>query len=198
MVQIPTLSSDGISYIISIITDSMIDRSPLAPVFRSVARCATSFNASSVEFQLHHRFRRVSDTVLPKHFSVLFKIRKSASSIRSSRGYKETGTRPINSGIKPNFTRSCGSIIFNNLSISVSFLLTISALKPMEPVLRRFSMIFSRPSKPAADKQDISSIDLDQFLMRCFLPSLRGNTGNGCLPESLIMPAEHPLRIHLW
>ena len=52
MVQIPIESSDGISYIRSIITDSRIERSPLAPILRPTASCAP-LQSLLGEFQLY-------------------------------------------------------------------------------------------------------------------------------------------------
>ena len=42
-----TSSSEGIWYMTSVITPSMMVRSPLAPVFKRIAVCAISFTASS-------------------------------------------------------------------------------------------------------------------------------------------------------
>ena len=51
-VQMPIVESDGISYMVSIIRDSMIERSPLAPVFLSIAFSAIASTASGSKVSL--------------------------------------------------------------------------------------------------------------------------------------------------
>ena len=84
---------------------SMIARRPLAPVFRSRESRATSFSASSSIVRVTPSISKSFAYCLTSEFFGSFSIRTSASSSSSSRE-TTTGTRPISSGIRPNFTKS--------------------------------------------------------------------------------------------
>ena len=168
--QIPTLESDGTSYIVSIMTDSMIARSPLAPVFLSTAIWAISWTASGVNSSFTSSSSNNFWYCFTRAFFGSVRIRTRASSSRRSKD-TITGTLPTNSGIRPNFVRSCGIACFNSLLISVFFLSTIFAPKPMELVSSLDSMIRSRPSKapPQMNRMFVVSIWISSCC-GCFLP----------------------------
>ena len=174
MVQIPTVLSEGISYIRSIITDSMMERRPLAPVFRSTARSAIFSMASAVNSSFTSSSSNSLWYCLVRAFfgSVRMRTRDARS-----RRFKETvmGTRPMNSGISPNFTRSSGSTCFKSWSMSRVLLSAMSALNPMELVEILRSTIFSRPSKapPQMNRMLVVSICRSSW-WGCFLPPWGG------------------------
>ena len=66
--------------------------------------------------------------------------------LSSSSNVATIGSLPTNSGINPNFNRSCGNSCSKTLYLFISFLLSICAPKPIDflPVLS-FTM-FSNPS----------------------------------------------------
>ena len=134
--------------------------------------------------------------------------------IRSSRSRasRETviGTRPINSGIIPNFTKSCGSASFRSSLIFLSFSPASSALNPMEPRSIRFSIIRSIPSKapPQINRMLVVSIGISSCC-GCFLPPCGGTDATVpsrifnkacCTPSpetSLVIDAFSDLRVIL-
>ena len=144
--QLTTVSSEGISYICSMIVFSMIARSPLAPVFLVIASFAISRSASSSKINSTPSNSNSFLYCLQMEFFGSDKICTNASSSRRS-NVTLTGTRPINSGIRPYFTKSSGNTCFK---ISPTFLSeersAISALKPMDFLPIRLSIIFSIPS----------------------------------------------------
>ena len=88
--------------------DSMIERRPRAPVRRAIARVATEFSASSVKESFTPSISNSRPYCLISAFFGLVRISISAPSSRSS-SVATTGRRPMNSGIRPNFSRSSGS-----------------------------------------------------------------------------------------
>ena len=68
-----------------------------------------------------------------------------ASSSRSSRVAK-TGRRPINSGIRPYLTKSPGSTSFKISELDTSFVLIISAPKPIEDPVFLLEISLSKPA----------------------------------------------------
>ena len=138
-------SSDGTRYIRSSITASMMARSPRAPVLRSNALSAIASIALSSNSNPTPSSSRSLVYCLIREFFGSFKIRINAS--RSSES-KDTviGTRPINSGISPNFTKSCGSARLNASPTLMSDFDFTSALNPIAEASIRASTIFSRPS----------------------------------------------------
>ncbi len=97
--------SEGILYMVSIITLSIMERSPLAPVLRSNALSAMAQMASSSKVSCTSSMSNSFWYCLIKAFLGSFKILTNAS-LSSPRKDTQMGTRPTNSGIKPNFTRS--------------------------------------------------------------------------------------------
>ena len=138
-------SSDGISYITSVITSSIMARSPLAPVFLSNESFATAFIASSSNLNFTPSSSRSFLYCFVMAFFGSTRIFSSASSSRRSSA-TFIGRRPISSGIIPNFTKSSGRTCLKRSPILSSFSFAISALNPMDfcPIL--VPIIFSRPS----------------------------------------------------
>ena len=123
-----------------------MERSPLAPIFLFTARFATSSSASGVNSSFTSSSSNSFLYCLVRAFFGSERILTIASFVSCSKD-TITGTRPINSGIRPNLVRSLGSTFRKSSSISISLRFTTSALNPIEPALIRCSTIFSRPSK---------------------------------------------------
>ena len=144
---------------VSIMTDSRIARKPLAPVFLSCAFFATALTASSVKVSFTPSISNsfVYCFVIAFFGSVRIFTRAASSSCSSD---TITGRRPINSGISPNFTKSSGSTCANNSLMLRSSFPIISAPNPIDPLPRRLSTIFSRPSNapPQINKMLVVSI----------------------------------------
>ena len=124
------LSSDGIWYIRSSVTASIIARSPRAPVLRSSALSAIASSASASNASFTPSSSNSFSYCLVSAFFGSFKMRIRASRSNISKD-TVTGTRPMNYGIRPNFTKSCGSACFNTSPILYSFFDLMSALKPI-------------------------------------------------------------------
>ena len=106
---------DGISYIISLIISSIIERKPLAPVFLSIALSTIASNASLVN----------SNSTPSNSSSFLYCFTKAffgsvaifiKASLSNSSSVAIIGNLPINSGINPNFSKSCGNNSLNTSS----------------------------------------------------------------------------------
>ena len=124
------VSSEGVSYITSNTVCSIIARNPLAPVFLSNDFLAIVFKASSVNVN----FTPSSSNNFSYCFTIaFFGFVKISTNAFSSNDFNATvtGTRPINSGIIPNLTKSCGITSPNNASLFISVLSVISELKPI-------------------------------------------------------------------
>ena len=152
----------------------MIARRPRAPVFLS---SALSTIASSASLSNSRLTPSNSNSFLYCFTSAFFgshKIRIIAS-LSNISSVTVTGTRPINSGMSPNFTKSCGSTCFNTSPTLYSSLACTSALNPMDFWSRRVSMIFSNPSKapPQINKILVVSIGISSCC-GCFLPPCGG------------------------
>ena len=137
---------DGISNIISLIISSIIERNPLAPVFLSIALSTIASNASFV----NSRFTpSISNSFLYCFTSEFFGSVTIFTKASLSKSFRLAiiGSLPINSGISPNFNKSCGNSSLNISYLFVSFLLSIFVPNPIffSPVLS--FIISSNPSK---------------------------------------------------
>ena len=166
--------SDGTVNIVSIMIFSMIARRPLAPVLRFNVVSAISNRASLS----NSSFTPSSSRSFWYCFTIaLFgsvRMRINASLSRRSND-TVTGSLPTSSGIKPNFTRSCGSASWRSTSISYSCFDAISALNPIDFLSILVSMILSIPSKapPQINKMFVVSIWINSWC-GCFLPPCGG------------------------
>ena len=153
---------------------SMIARSPRAPVFLFSVVSATAIRAS----RSNSSFTPSSSRSFWYCFTIaLFgsvKMRINAS-LSSRSSVTVTGSLPISSGISPNFTRSCGSTSCKSTSISYSCFSAISALKPIDFLSRRVSIILSIPSNapPHIKRIFVVSIWISSW-WGCFLPPCGG------------------------
>ena len=112
--------------------------------------------------------------------SVRTRIRSSAVSADS---VTMTGSRPTNSGISPNFSRSSG--------ISCSRILPRSAVRhrrlgaepdrpPPDPLL---DDLLEAVERAAADEQHVRRVDLDEVLVGVLAAALRRHVGDGPLED---------------
>ena len=146
MIHSTASSSDGTSYIAFIMTDSMIARIPLAPVPLSIALSAIARIAPSSKVSFTPSNSNSFLYCLVIAFFGWTRMRSRASSSRRSRP-TFTGRRPINSGIRPNLTKSSGRTCLKSSPTFSSCLSAISELNPMDFCPIREPMILSRPSK---------------------------------------------------
>ena len=141
-----TPSVDGKSYMVCSNTASRIDRSPRAPVLRSMALLATARNASSRKSTSTSSISNSLVNCLVREFlgSVRIWIRASVS---SSSSVATTGNRPTNSGINPYLMRSSGSTL-RRVSPILPFWssLRTSAPKPIPLLSDRSLMTLSSPA----------------------------------------------------
>ena len=98
---------DGSSNITSSIKPSIIERSPRAPVLRSIAFSQFQL-VHLLQTLTQHRQAPIVLELLNKCIFGFVKISTRASSSSGSR-FAITGRRPINSGINPNLKRSSGN-----------------------------------------------------------------------------------------
>ncbi len=181
------LLSEGMRYIRSSITASMMARSPLAPVFLSSALSAIASTASSENSSPTPSSSNSFVYCLIREFFGSFKIRISAS-LSSASSETVIGTRPINSGIRPNLTKSCGSACLNASPTLSSVFDFTSELKPIDDVSIRLSMIFSNPSNapPHIKRIFVVSIGISSCC-GCFLPPCGGT--DATVPSSILRSA---------
>ena len=142
-----TFCCEGTLYIDSKSTFSRIERNPLAPVLRSIARSATARSPSSLQSISTPSISNILAYCLVRALRGSVKMRTKASTSSSS-SVAITGNRPTNSGIRPYWTKSSGSrseIISPKRRVS-SLLLT-SAVNPMPPFSERLRIILSSPAK---------------------------------------------------
>ena len=158
----------GSSNMVSVITPSMMARRPRAPLLRvracwAMARSASGVNSSSTSSKLsslaYWRTRAFFGSV---------RIFTRASSSRLFR-VTSTGSLPMNSGIRPNLSRSSGRTWDMISTLVWSFLLFTSAPKPITFLPMRLSTIFSMPSNAPPQ------------MNRMLLVSIWMNSCRGCL-----------------
>ena len=174
MVTLTTSGSEGTSYIIRVMTSSRMARRPRAPMPRSTARPATASRASGVNSRSTSSYSINFRYCFTREFLGSVRICTICSRPRD-RSVVITGRRPTSSGMMPNFSRSWGWISLSSWPTSRSFLLWISAPKPMERLSRRLSMILSMPSKapPQMNRMFFVSIWMNSW-WGCFRPPWGG------------------------
>src|SRR6478752_2845683 len=135
----------GMSNITSRSASSTIDRSARAPVLRSSATAAAARRAPSVNTSSTlSSWRNFWNWRVTAFFgSTRTRLR---SSTVSGESVTITGSRPMNSGIRPNLSRSSG-ISFSMIFARSTLVIVPSAPKPIERLPTRSSTIFSSPSK---------------------------------------------------
>ena len=130
----------------SSIAVSRIDRRPRAPVLRlraslTTARSAPSVNLSSTVSKSNSFLNCLTMAFLG---SVKIRIRAASSSWPKE---QTIGTRPMNSGIMPNFIKSSVWTLDSKAPTSFCSLERISAPKPIEATSMRPWMMSSSPAK---------------------------------------------------
>src|SRR5919198_6025750 len=136
---------DGISYMMSSITSSRIERRPRAPVLRRAASLATARSASSAKDRWIFSYSKSFWNCFTRAFLGSTRIRCSSSSPSSSR-LATTGSRPTNSGMRPYLRKSSGWHWLSTSCVS-SILPSRLAVKPMVRLPIRSRTMRSRPTK---------------------------------------------------
>src|SRR6266702_5444480 len=141
-----TPSRLGRSNMVSSRMPSMIERSPRAPVLRSIALRAMAPSASSASVRSIDSISNSRWYCFTSAFLGWVRMSLREGSSRSS-SVATTGSRPTNSGIRPYFKRSSGSTSRKiSPALRSSGAITL-ALKPIEADRPRAEMIFSSPLK---------------------------------------------------
>ena len=158
----------------SLIISSIIERNPLAPVFLSIAFSTIAFKASSSNSNstpsISNNFVYCFTNAFFGSFNIFIK-----ASLSKSFSVATIGSLPINSGISPNFNKSCGNNSWNISYLFMSFGLSIFVPKPIAfwPVLS--FIIFSKPSKAPPHINKIFSVFICiNSWFGCFLPPCGG------------------------
>ena len=159
---------------ISLIISSIIERKPLAPVLRSIALSTITSSASLVK---SNSTPSISSNFLYCFTKAFFGSVEIAISASLSRSFSVAiiGNLPINSGIRPNFNKSCGNSSLKISYLFISFLLSIFVPNPIafSPVLS--FMIFSSPSNAPPQINNIFSVFIcNNSWFGCFLPPCGG------------------------
>src|SRR5438874_6287836 len=182
-----TSSREGSSYITGRRTSSMIARRPRAPVPRFIASSETSSNASCSNASSTPS--NSNDFAYCFTSAFLGSVRISTSALRSSWcTLVTTGSRPTNSGIRPNFKRSSGITCVRIVPTSFSSILRTSAPKPIPRWPTRPSMIFSRPANapPQMKSTFVVSIWMNSWC-GCLRPPCGGTLA--CVPSRIFSSA---------
>ena len=90
----------------------------------------------------------------------------------------------MNSGMRPNFSRSSGSTLVRTSPSSRSSKRRMSDVKPTPLEPSRLSHDRVHPGeRAAADEQDVRGVDLDELLVRVLAPALRRHRRRGALED---------------
>ena len=104
---------------------------------------------------------------------------------RDPRSVAITGRRPTNSGIRPNLSRSSGSLFSSSSPVRRSSGAATCAPKPIDLLLQAVADdLFEAREGAAADEQDVGRVDLQEFLLRMLAPALRRHARRWCLPSA--------------
>ena len=107
----------------------------------------------------------------------------SASSL-SSWSVASTGRRPMNSGMRPNLSRSSGCTCSSSSPSLKSFLLLMSAPKPSVLLPDAALDDLLEPDEgAAADEEDVGRVDLQEVLLRVLAAALRRHVGDRPLDD---------------
>ena len=173
----------GTSYITESRTSSMIARRPRAPVPRRIAwsaiasRAAASNSSSTPSSSNSRWYCRTS--------ALRGSVRILTSASRSRlRTLVMTGSRPMNSGIRPNFSMSSGMTWPKTSSVERSETDRRWAPKPRpflpDPLL---DDLVEAGERAAADEQHVGGVDLDELLVRVLATALRRHVGDRALED---------------
>ena len=182
MMHLRTSVRSGMSYITSSSDSSTIERSARAPVLRSSASSAAASSAPGV---------KTSSTLSScRNFwnwrvtAFLGSVRtRTRSSAVSADSVTMTGSRPTNSGISPNLSRSSGISCSRILprSCAVDLRLRAEADRPLaDPLL---DDLLEALERAAADEQDVGRVDLDEVLVGVLAAALRRHVGDRPLED---------------
>ena len=138
---------------------SIIERSPLAPVFLSIALSTIAFNAS---FSNSNSTPSNSNNFLYCFVNAFFGFVTifTKASLSNSLSVAIIGSLPTNSGINPNFNKSCGNNSSNILYLSNSFLLSICAPNPIAFFPTLSFIILSNPSNAPPHINNILDVSI--------------------------------------
>src|SRR5213596_772427 len=186
---------DGMSYITSSMMFSMMARSPRAPDFRLSASRAIAERAPSVKRRCTPSISKSFWYCRVSAFFGSFRIRTSAVSSSSSR-VAMTGSRPTNSGISPNLSRSSVCTSCRRSLMARSSLRRISAPKPIPLTPMRRRMMSSRPTKaPPQMKRMLVVSTCRNSCWGCLRPPLGGTLA--VVPSMILSSACYALARHV-
>ena len=94
-----------------------------------------------------------------------------------------TGSRPMNSGISPNLSRSSG-ISFSMIFARSAFEICALGPEPDRPLAHPLLDDLLQPvERAAADEQHVGGVDLDEVLVGVLPAALRRHVGDGALED---------------
>ena len=141
---------------------------------------ATDFSASSVKVRRTSSISNSFWYCLTSAFLGSIRICTSAFSSRSVK-VATTGSRPTNSGIRPNFKQIVGLDLAQELA-------GLALVRPVDLGAEAHrARAPARPDDPlepvertAADEQDVGRVDLQELLLRVFSAALRRHATRSC------------------
>ena len=161
----------------------MIARRPRAPVPRTIAWSATASIASAVNSSSTPSSSKSFWYCLTSALRGSVRIWTSASRLSLST-VAITGSRPTNSGIRPNFSRSSG-MTSEKIFVDVALLLGRELGAEAEGLLADplLDDVLEAGERAADDEQDVRRVDLDELLVRVLAAALRRHGGGGALED---------------
>ncbi len=175
---------DGMSYITSSIVSSRMARRPRAPDLRRSASRAIATSAPSVNLRCTPSISNSFWYCRVSAFFGSFRMRTRSCSSSSS-SVAMTGRRPMNSGIRPNLSRSsvctscsrsrrrCARARGADLGAEAD---PLHADAPADDVLEA-------DERAAADEQDVRGVDLQELLLRMLAAALGRHAGGRALDD---------------
>src|SRR6516162_3291103 len=173
----------GRSNMVSSRIPSMIERRPRAPVLRSMALRAMAPSASSASVRSIDSISNSRWYCFTSAFLGWVRMSLSEGSSRSW-SVATTGSRPTNSGIRPYFNRSSGSTSredFAGLAVLRRQDLGAKANRGRSPA--RGDDLLEPIEGTSAHEQDVSRVDLQEFLLRMLASALRRHRRDGALHD---------------
>ena len=108
---------------------------------------------------------------------------RTRSSAVSADSVTMTGSRPMNSGISPNFRRSSGISRSRILARSVALIGAVRPEPDRAPADPLLDDLLEAVERAAADEQHVRRVDLDEVLVGVLAAALRRDVGDGPLED---------------